>query len=919
MKTNDPVQLQKENQRLKEELKRLKAKISNLFTDSTFVLNSINEAVCIYVKEEGKKGYFAYVNETACKLTGYTANELAQMEAKQISELHEDSPDAYEVSKQRKISEFSNYQTRIKKSNGELIDVVISSRNIDYKGQKASLAVVREVSKCIELEENHKAGLDTYKALFNATSDMIYIQDQYGVFLDVNARAEDMYGYTKDEIIGKTPAFLSAPGRNDLDQLKRTLSDVFTHGKPIQFEFWGKRKNGEVFPKEVIANRVQYFGKTCLLVTARDITERKRHLQIIEHERSILEGLLNSLPVGVMFINQEAELIRINHLFTKITGYEKTDVPDVEHWLQKAYPDDNYRNQMSKLWLNDLEKGNDAVRANKVTKKDGTIIDLEFRATFLNDGHSIVTVTDITDLVANKKALEQSEANFKSLYTLMRSISDNMQDMLWAKDLEKRYIFANQTVCDNLLVAEDTNEPIGKTDLYFAERQRQLHSHDPNWHTFGENCQDSDEIVLHSKRPGQFDEYGNVKGQFLHLDVHKSPLFDEQGNMIGTVGSGRDVTREKKLFREVEQRKNQLQAILDTSPNAIVTLDLNGDMIDCNEETYRMFGLQDKEELLSKSYLDLVKLSEHNRAKKVFQSVKEGSKVINMEFICKRFNGEEFPLAASASLINNQDGIPYAINLIIQDITGRKKVESELIKAKEKAEESDRLKSAFLSNMSHEIRTPMNAIIGFTNMLGKPGLSKEKQDFYRSIITANGKQLLRLVDDILDISRIETNKIELKNEEVNFNQVIDELFVLFRTQIKSKDIELIIQKKLPDKQAIIYTDQVRLKQVLLNLLNNSLKFTKSGIIKFGYEVNGEEIQFFVEDTGIGISEKFMAHLFERFRQEETELTKLAGGAGLGLSISQKLVELMGGKIMVHSEKGKGSTFSFNLPFMKRAK
>jgi len=242
------------------------------------------------------------------------------------------------------------------------------------------------------------------------------------------------------------------------------------------------------------------------------------------------------------------------------------------------------------------------------------------------------------------------------------------------------------------------------------------------------------------------------------------------------------------------------------------------------------------------------------------------------------------------------------------------KAQSEIQKAKERAEESDRLKSAFLANMSHEIRTPMNGIIGFSEMLLNPQLTFDKRKHYANIIIESGNQLLSLVNDILDISILEAAKLKICEEEVHVNDMLMNLFSFFKPQATSKGIHLYIYKDLPDSHSIIKTDKSRLNQIITNLLSNAFKFIQQGHIKLGYHLLDNNLRFFVEDTGIGIADDQFEKVFERFRQENTNIASQYGGTGLGLSISKKLVELLGGKIWVESEKMKGSTFYFTLPY-----
>jgi len=243
------------------------------------------------------------------------------------------------------------------------------------------------------------------------------------------------------------------------------------------------------------------------------------------------------------------------------------------------------------------------------------------------------------------------------------------------------------------------------------------------------------------------------------------------------------------------------------------------------------------------------------------------------------------------------------------------KMNEELTISKNKAEESDRLKSAFLANMSHEIRTPLNAILGFSGLLRDVHDDKEKTDEFVEIIESSGQQLLNIINDLLEISKIETGQITITPATVNINKVMRELFNQYSKQTELKGLDLLLFEEYKDDFYTV-TDENRLKQILYNLMNNAIKFTSEGKIQFGYTVEDEYIRFSVTDTGIGLSENDKAIIFKPFRQVETGSTRSYGGNGLGLSISKALVEKLEGKLSVESESLKGSTFSFTIPYIE---
>lgn len=245
-------------------------------------------------------------------------------------------------------------------------------------------------------------------------------------------------------------------------------------------------------------------------------------------------------------------------------------------------------------------------------------------------------------------------------------------------------------------------------------------------------------------------------------------------------------------------------------------------------------------------------------------------------------------------------------------------INKELIIAKVKAEESDMLKSLFLANMSHEIRTPMNAIMGFSDLLLEPELPQEKIKRYIQIIHTSSMQLLSVISDILDISKIQAGQITLGSELVDVNNLLNELLLSYQKTAELKNIHLNCSCERPKNLIRVTTDGNRIRQIFCNLLDNSLKFTKEGEIDFGYKIKERFIKFYVTDTGIGIAPEDHELIFQRFRQVVAKDNHLSEGNGLGLSISKALVEKLGGTITFKSHLGAGSTFFFTIPYKKNS-
>ncbi len=304
--------------------------------------------------------------------------------------------------------------------------------------------------------------------------------------------------------------------------------------------------------------------------------------------------------------------------------------------------------------------------------------------------------------------LRVGEAKYHSAYNLLRLMCDNVPDMIWAKDLEKRFLFVNKAICANLLNAADTDEPIGKRDMFFAERERAQHADNPEYHTFGEICRDTDAITMEAGTAQQFDEYGNVQGKFLFLNVHKAPFIDEEGRMIGTVGSARDVTTAKDLAEKLKESEDRYRLLFDASLDAILLTEPDGRTIAANASACRMFE-QSEEELQQSERSGIMDVSDPRLSSALEQRRQTGK--FTGELTCIRKGAVKFPVEISSSIYQDKNGNTKA-GIIFRDITKRKQTEDAL-------QNSLAEKEVLLREVHHRVKNNMAAIIGLVNLQGQ--------------------------------------------------------------------------------------------------------------------------------------------------------------------------------------------------------
>ena len=743
---------------------------------------------------------------------------------------------------------------------------------------------------------------ESYRGLFDSATDAIYVQDKDGRFVDVNLGAVKMYGYPRDYFIGKTPEFLSAPGKNDLVETGKKIARAF-NGTPQVFEFWGISKKGKIFPKEVKLNKGFYFGKEVIVAFARDITERYAVLKSLEEKEKKYRAIFNAFP-DIYFKSAIDGLVKeISPSVKNITGFLQKEV--IGKHASLFYNSTIEWNEIARR----LDKAGGVKDFDVQLKtKDNKIVNCSLTAKIVFDNSNVPieiegVLRDITNRVQTEKAVKESRRRLSTLMDNLPGMAYRcLNDEHWTMEFvssgcfeltgyKLKELILNKVISYNTIIHKDDRSMVRKkVDMSLKNR-----------HSFRLKYR----IV---------DKSGLVKWVW----EQGTGVYDENGKLLALEGFITDISDQ--VFAEKEISK--LSRSVEQSPTIVLIANLNAEIEYVNPRFTQVTGYS-ANDVIGKNPRILKSGNTPASVYKDLWTTITSGKDWTGELQNRNKNGELYWESANIFPLKDDRGEITHYIAMKEDITARKKMEQDLIDAKEKAEEADKLKSAFLANMSHEIRTPMNAIIGFSQLLNEPDIEESERSHYISLIQNSGHDLMSLIDDIIDISKIEVGQMKIFKSEYFINNVMEDIFINYsefvKTNPRKKQINIKYIKPQSAEKVIVNTDIDRFKQVFRNLINNAIKFTDSGSVEFGFtsckNSAHQYLQFYVKDTGIGISQDKLGLIFKSFTQANDSDTRLYGGTGLGLSISKRIVELLGGEIWVKSIPGEGSTFYFTLPFV----
>lgn len=701
--------------------------------------------------------------------------------------------------------------------------------------------------------------------------------------------AKNIYGVNSSNLT--LEEIQSFPLKKYRKNLNNQLSELISNGKPYNVKFEIKRKiDREIRCIHSIAEYRE--DKRMVFGVIHDITENQKiNNSLIESEnnlKQLFKNMNSAFAYHKIITNKKKEpidyiFLDVNTKFEDLTGLKRNDI--INRSVLEVLP------KTEKLWIEKC--GKVALTGKPIAFKEysGEIgKHFEIAAYSPKKNYFAVTFSDIT---ASKKAEEEIENSNK----LLRTVIDIIPDAIYMKDKNCRKLIANKADAVNCGF-DNVDEIVGKTDfdLYPEVVANAYIKDDLRVIKNGESIINELEIL---PRPD--------KDRVILTS--KFSLKNDKNEIIGLVGIGRDITK----LKEHELRLQLLQQTVEQIPVAIIITNTDGIIEYVNPGFTKTTGY-DFNEIVGKNP-SLLKSGLHSDAfyKKLWETINSGENWYG-EFQNRKKDGTLYWESAIIAPILNEKGEIENFVAIKKDISREKQMIEDLEISKEKAEESDRLKTIFLTNMSHEIRTPLNGILGFTNIICSGNTDKNKLEQYGSIIEQSGQRLIRVVDDIIDISMIQSNQMNFEFSKFGLNDLLNELFDSYKNlnerKLQGVDFKVVLCKN--KKWEMIYSDKIKLMQVLQNLLDNAFKFTKTGSVKFGFsELSNKNLILFVKDTGIGISDNKTKVIFEAFRQAEEGDSRKFEGSGLGLAISAAIMKKLGGEIKVESKIGEGSVFYLN--------
>ncbi|NEV60798.1 PAS domain S-box protein [Thiorhodococcus minor] len=762
---------------------------------------------------------------------------------------------------------------------------------------------------------------ERFRSAFDQQFQFMAILTPEGRVIDINDLVLRVQGCAREDYVGRY--FWDSPAWRDLPEWRRIwpqrLAEAAETEGTLRTQDVYQMRDGQVRMADATTTAIRDAKGAVrwYVIQATDTTERRHAEAALRESEERLRLFIDHAPAALAMFDREMRYVAVSHRWREDFGLGDQDLIGRSHY--EIFP------EIPKRWREAHRRGlaGETLRAEEdwFERVDGRMQwqRWEVRPWYAADGEVGGIVTFAEEITARKEAeiaLRESQRRFQD-------IVDASADWVWEVDAHGRYTYVSEGVHD--VLGYTPEEVLGRTpfDLMPPKEAERVAAR------FG--------TIIALRKP--FRDLENINrhkdGRLIHIHTTGMPMFGFDGQLLGYRGLDRDVTEKRLAEIALQESREQLRTLVSSIPDLVWMKDLQGAYLTCNARFEAFFGATESE-IVGKTDDDFVDRDQADlfRANDLAAIAAGGPHVDEREITFKR-DGHKELVEIIKTPVYDAAGTVIGVLGIGRDMTRARQAETELEryrhhleevvaertaalrKARAEAERLAQAKGEFLANTSHEIRTPMNAVLGLAYLLERQPLPAQAQDLARKI-TRSSRSLLGIINDVLDFSKIESGRLDIERVPFRLGEVLDNLATIMRTSAAGKSLDLAIRPP-EGLEAVLLGDPLRLSQILINLTSNAIKFTPAGMVEVRVDQTRQtssqvQLRFTVRDTGVGIDPRTQARLFEPFTQADASTTRRYGGSGLGLVISRRLAELMGGRLGLESSPGKGSTFWVELTF-----
>jgi|GEM_PF-244382 len=868
------------------------------------VLSKISEENLHAVIIADEHGKITWVNKSFMQLTGYGFEEVIGSKPGSLLQGPETDPETVQyLAKQIANGDPFNADIINYKKSGEKYWLRIRGQAIKNEKGKITGYFALEENITQEKESEH-----LFKRALESIGDNVWEHDFQKGTTFFSKSNNDFLGFVSDEIADYSGLWWSRVHDEDLNILiesDKKYKEKKAESHSLEYRIIHKDGSvrwvldrGVIIQRDAIGNPLKIIG------THTDITNSKQNEIELANRVKQFQSLSENIP-GVIyeFVFRKDGSSGLNYISPAIEKIFGIHPDEFKNYLQYIHPEDREivieKNQYSRETLSPFYAESRLVIPGQPVRWHSVHSSYSYKT---EEGDIVFTgfMLDITD----RKNIEQKLDEQRRFY---EGILNNMPADIAVFNTNHEYLFVNPMgIKDEVL----RKWIIGKKDEdYCAYRNKSVNTVAERRKTFNK--------VIATKQPHEWEEHSVMPdGSEKYMLRRWYPVMNGQKEVEIVIGYGIDITERKRMEDALRHNEEKYRGIIENMNLGLIEVDMNGVIHFANQTLLKMTNKAESNaignsvyEFVSAEYLDMLR-------KKIGKSTSAIHEAFEIQ---TRLDTHEWWLVSTA-IKYDISGKQVGNILICLDITQQKQLEKDLIKSREQAEILAKTKESFLANMSHEIRTPMNAILGMGNQLAKTEMN-EKQSFYLNTIRTAAENLLVIINDILDLSKIEAGKLTVEKIGFEPKNISENAIRVLMHKAEEKGLKLTTSYYDDRLAKVLLGDPYRLNQILLNLIGNAIKFTEVGSVEVDWTVikdsaTSQVIKVSVKDSGIGMETAFVAKLFDKFSQEYESITRNYGGTGLGMSICKELVELMGGRIYAESEKGKGTTLSFEIEFSK---